>query len=261
MVGYAFYAAAFATAASLVSRQEDLQSVITPLTLVLLIGFFVSFGVVSDPDGTLAKVSSFIPPIAPMTMPPRIALGEASAVEIVGAFAVTIGATRCSIPLAARIYSGAVLRMGATIKLRDAWRAARSPRRRRPPPDRAARHCERTAARRRSFEPTVDRFPSLRARARPARGSDQRALRRPVVAGPGHDELVDPDEVPADAVGHLVEDPPRAVDPARRRVSCDLIRRTSSIAASARSTSMRSPPASSPSPPASAISVRARASE
>ena len=126
VVGYAFYAAAFATAASLVSRQEDLQSVITPLTLVLLVGFFMSFGVVSDPDGTLARVSSFIPPIAPLTMPPRIALGEASAVEVVGAFAVTIGATLLLIPLAARIYSGAVLRMGGTIKLRDAWRAARA---------------------------------------------------------------------------------------------------------------------------------------
>jgi len=126
VVGYAFYAAAFATAASLVSRQEDLQSVITPLTLVLLVGFFMSFGVVSDPDGTLARVSSFIPPIAPLTMPPRIALGEASVVEIVGAFAVTIGATLLLIPLAARIYSGAVLRMGGTIKLRDAWRAART---------------------------------------------------------------------------------------------------------------------------------------
>ena len=99
---------------------------ITPLTLVLLVGFFMSFGVVSDPDGTLARVSSFIPPIAPLTMPPRIALGEASAVEIVGAFAVTIGATLLLIPLAARIYSGAVLRMGGTIKLRDAWRAARA---------------------------------------------------------------------------------------------------------------------------------------
>ena len=126
VVGYAFYASAFACAASLVSRQEDLQSVITPLTLVLMVGFFVSFGVVSDPDGTLAKVSSFIPPIAPMTMPPRIALGEASALEIVGALAVTLGATALLVPLAARIYSGAVLRMGATIKLRDAWRAARA---------------------------------------------------------------------------------------------------------------------------------------
>lgn len=125
VVGYAFYASAFACAAALVSRQEDLQSVLTPLTFVLLIGFFMSFAVVGDPDGTLARVSSYLPPVAPMTMPPRIALGEASTVEIVGAFAVTVGATLALIPLAARIYSGAVLRTGATIKLRDAWAAAR----------------------------------------------------------------------------------------------------------------------------------------
>jgi ABC-2 type transport system permease protein len=126
VVGYAFYAAAFACAASLVSRQEDLQSVLTPLTLVLMIGFFVSFGVANDPGGTLAQVVSFVPPIAPMTMPPRIALGEAGALDVAGALAMTLGATALLVPLAARIYSGAVLRTGGTIKLREAWRAARA---------------------------------------------------------------------------------------------------------------------------------------
>jgi ABC-2 type transport system permease protein len=126
VVGYAFYAAAFPCAAPLVSRQEDLQSVLMPLTLVLMVGFFLSFAVAGDPDGALAQVASFIPPIAPMTMPPRIALGEAGAVDIAGALAVTLGATALLIPLAARIYSGAVLKTGGTIKLRDAWRAARA---------------------------------------------------------------------------------------------------------------------------------------
>lgn len=126
VVGYAFYAAAFACAASLVSRQEDLQSVISPLSIVLMVGFFISFAVIDDPDGTLATVVSFIPPFAPMTMPPRIAVGEAPTVEIVGALAVTVGATLLLVPLAARIYRGGVLRMGGTIKLRNAWRAARA---------------------------------------------------------------------------------------------------------------------------------------
>jgi ABC-2 type transport system permease protein len=126
LVGYVFYAAAFACAASLVSRQEDLQPVLAPLTLVLMLGFFISFAVVSDPDSTLATVVSFIPPIAPMTMPLRIALGEASALEIAAALACTLGAAALLVPLAARVYSGAVLRTGATVRLRDAWRAARA---------------------------------------------------------------------------------------------------------------------------------------
>jgi ABC-2 type transport system permease protein len=126
VVGYAFYAAAFGCAAALVSRQEDLQSVVSPLSIVLMVGFFVSFAVLDDPDGTLARVVSFIPPVAPMTMPPRIALGEASTLDVAGALAVTIGATALLIPLAARIYRGGVLRTGGAIKLRDAWRAARA---------------------------------------------------------------------------------------------------------------------------------------
>jgi ABC-2 type transport system permease protein len=124
VVGYAFYGAAFACAASLVSRQEDLQSVLTPLQMLLLVGFFLSFGVTADPDGTLARVASFVPPIAPMVMPSRIALGEASAVEIIGAFVVTLAAAALLIPLAARIYSGAILRTGAAVKLRQAWNRA-----------------------------------------------------------------------------------------------------------------------------------------
>ena len=126
VVGYAFYAAAFGCAAALVSRQEDLQSVISPLTVLLMVGLFVSFPVLDDPDGTLADVVSFIPPFAPMAMPPRIALGEAGALEVAGALAVTVGATALLIPLAARIYSGGVMRTGAALKLREAWRAARA---------------------------------------------------------------------------------------------------------------------------------------
>jgi len=108
-----------------VSRQEDLQSVLTPLQMLLLVGFFLTFGVQSDPDGTLAVVCSFLPPVAPTIMPARIAVGEADTVEIAGAFAVTLGAAALLIPLAARIYSGAVLRTGGAVKLRQAWRAAR----------------------------------------------------------------------------------------------------------------------------------------
>jgi ABC-2 type transport system permease protein len=124
VVGYAFYGAAFACAASLVSRQEDLQSVLTPLSLMLMVGFFASFAVASDPDGTFAVVASFIPPVAPMIMPLRIAVGEASAAQIVGAFVVTLGSAAILVPLAARIYSGAILRTGAAVKLREAWKSA-----------------------------------------------------------------------------------------------------------------------------------------
>jgi ABC-2 type transport system permease protein len=123
VLGYAFYSGLFACAGALVPRQEELQASMTPLTMLILISFFCSFAVLDDPDGTLAHVSSFIPFSAPITMPPRIALGEAPAVEILAAFAVTVAGALALIPLAGRIYSGAVLRTGSAVKIREAWRA------------------------------------------------------------------------------------------------------------------------------------------
>ena len=119
VVGYAFYACAFACAGALVSRQEDLQSTMTPLTLMILVSFFLAFGVRSAPDGTLAHVTAFIPMTAPMTMPPRIVTGDVATWEVVASFLVTAAGAALLIPLAARIYSGGVLRTGSALKLRE----------------------------------------------------------------------------------------------------------------------------------------------
>jgi ABC-2 type transport system permease protein len=126
VVGYAFYASAFACAGALVPRQEELQSTMTPLSITILVAFFAGFAVLNDPDGTVAHVTAFIPITAPITMPPRIVTGDAPAWEIVASLAVTIGASIALIPLAARIYAGGILRTGSSLKLREAWRAARA---------------------------------------------------------------------------------------------------------------------------------------
>ena len=126
VLGYAFFACAFACAGALVPRLEELQASTMPLTLTIMVSLFVAFAVSSDPDGTLAHVTAFIPFTAPMTLPPRILVGAAPWYEVVGGALVTIAAAAALIPLAARIYSGAVLRTGSAIKLRDAWRAARA---------------------------------------------------------------------------------------------------------------------------------------
>jgi ABC-2 type transport system permease protein len=123
VLGYAFFACAFACAGALVPRLEELQASATPLTLTIMISLFIAFAVNSDPEGTLAHVSAFVPFTAPMTLPPRILVGAAPWYEVVGGALVTLAAAAALIPLAARIYSGAVLRTGSAVKLRDAWRA------------------------------------------------------------------------------------------------------------------------------------------
>jgi ABC-2 type transport system permease protein len=124
VLGFAFYASLFAAAGSLVSRMEELQNVIVPLNLVILVSFFISIGAVQDPDSTLAVVASLLPFSAALAMPVRIVLGSATLPQIVLSVALLIGSTLLLIPLAGRLYAGAVLRTGSRVRLRDAWRSA-----------------------------------------------------------------------------------------------------------------------------------------
>lgn len=128
VLGYAFYACAFAVAGALVPRLEELQASATPLTMTILVSMFLAFAVDQSPDGTLAHVTAFLPTTAPMTMPPRIILGAVAPLEVAGAVLVTLAAAALLIPVAARIYESAVLRTGSAVKLGEAWRAARAAR-------------------------------------------------------------------------------------------------------------------------------------
>jgi ABC-2 type transport system permease protein len=125
VLGYAFYAAAYAAAGAMVPRQEEIQSSTTPLTMMILVSLFAGFAVNQNPDGTLGHITAFIPPMAPITMPSRIILGAAPAWEIAASIAVMLLATALLVPLAAKIYSAVVLRTGSSVKLREALRLAR----------------------------------------------------------------------------------------------------------------------------------------
>jgi ABC-2 type transport system permease protein len=92
-----------------------------------LASFFVAFttSVGGGADSTLARVSSFLPPVAPLVMPVRIAGGDAASWEIAASLAVMLVSIVAVVVLAARLYEGAILRTGARVKLGDAWRSAR----------------------------------------------------------------------------------------------------------------------------------------
>jgi ABC-2 type transport system permease protein len=124
VLGFAFYACLFAVAGATISRVEEVQNATTPLTVVILGSFALSFVAINDPDGALAQVASIVPPISAMVMPPRIVAGDVAAWEIGLAVALMIAATCALVPIAARLYSNAVLQTGGRIKLREAWRSA-----------------------------------------------------------------------------------------------------------------------------------------
>jgi ABC-2 type transport system permease protein len=125
VLGYAFYAAIFAVAASLVSRQEDLAAVIMPTTLVLVVAFVVGIQASADPDGPLAVITSFVPGLSPLVMPVRQAAGDVAVWEIALAVVIMLIAITLIVRVGGRIYAGALLRTGGRTKVREALKAER----------------------------------------------------------------------------------------------------------------------------------------
>jgi ABC-2 type transport system permease protein len=124
VLGFSFFSVAYAAAGALVSRMEEAQSVATPLTLVGVAGYFAAFAVLENPDGVVAKVTTFLPPVAPFVVPIRQAQDAIAGWEYLLSIALMLATTYGLIRLAGRVYSGAILSLGARVKLKEAWRSA-----------------------------------------------------------------------------------------------------------------------------------------
>jgi ABC-2 type transport system permease protein len=122
LLGYAFYCCAFAAAGAASSRQAEAPAVAGPLSLLILLGYVASLSVQSNPDGLLARITPFVPPLAPMTMPARMLLGHAQPWELPASVALMLATTYGLVRLAGRAYSGNILRSGGRVTVRGMLR-------------------------------------------------------------------------------------------------------------------------------------------
>jgi hypothetical protein len=104
VLGYVLYGGLFAAAASLVSRQEDIQSTTGPILIVLIASYLATNAALGNTSGGLATIATFLPPMAPLVVPGRAAQGALPAGELVASLALMLVAIVVVIVLAARIY-------------------------------------------------------------------------------------------------------------------------------------------------------------
>jgi ABC-2 type transport system permease protein len=98
-----------------------------PINLMILVSFFISIEALQDPEAPLVVIASILPTSSALAMPVRIVLGAADPWEIALSLLLIVGGTIVLVPVGARLYAGAVLRTGARVKMREAWRAAARP--------------------------------------------------------------------------------------------------------------------------------------
>lgn len=120
--GFVLVASVFAAGASLVSRQEDTGTVMTPAMMLVMIPYF---GVIFFGDNALIMtILSYVPFSAPVAMPVRLFFGEAEWWEPLISLGLLVAATALVMLIASKIYSNSLLRMGSRVSLRDALKAS-----------------------------------------------------------------------------------------------------------------------------------------
>ena len=112
LLAFFLYATLFAGLASLVKRQEEVQSVIILPLLLLSCGYVLFFFTVATPDATLTKVLSYIPFWTPIFMLMRLAVGTVAWWEIVITVALMLVTILACTWFAARLYRYGVLMYG-----------------------------------------------------------------------------------------------------------------------------------------------------
>lgn len=115
-VGFVAVAALYAVAGSLASRTEDLQYTTTPLMMLLMGVYIVTFSA----DGVLERVLSYIPPASIVSMPVRVLNGDALWWEPLVSLLVLVVTTLGAVLLSERAYRGALMQTGGRVT----WRSA-----------------------------------------------------------------------------------------------------------------------------------------
>lgn len=129
VLGFLVYAFLYAAIGSTVSKLEDINISVLPITFLFIIAFMIVVFAMAggNVDTTLMKICSYIPFISPMAMFTRICMSTVAWYEIAISIAVLIGSTVWIGFLSAKIYRVGVLLYGNKPKigsiLKEIWKA------------------------------------------------------------------------------------------------------------------------------------------
>lgn len=114
VLGFLIFAFMYAALGSMATKLEDINTLVTPISFLFIIGFMVVIFSMTggDVDTLLMKVCSYIPFTSPMAMFTRIAMGTVAWYEIMISIALLIVSTLGIGVLSAKIYRAGVLLYG-----------------------------------------------------------------------------------------------------------------------------------------------------
>ena len=119
ILGYFAYALLYALTGSTVGKPEDIQSANTPVAILAVIGFYLSYFTMMNPTSDLNLFASMFPISSPFCMPFRIMMGIASTGEVIISIAILVITILIIAKVVIKIYSNVILNYGTKMSFKD----------------------------------------------------------------------------------------------------------------------------------------------
>ena len=126
LLGYFMYALLYALTGSMVGKPEDIQSANTPVALLAIIGFYLSYFSMMNPASNINLFAAVFPVSSPFCMPLRILVGSAKITEIITSIPILIISILIIAKVSIKIYSSAILNYGTKMNLKSAIKIFKS---------------------------------------------------------------------------------------------------------------------------------------
>ena len=126
ILGYCLYAMMNAVCGATVSKAEDVNSSIMPITMISMVAFYMGYFSLAAPKGNVAILSSIIPFSAPFSMPSRILATEVPVWQITASIFSLVITIIFIAWISIKIYSSAILHYGKRLKLKDLMKMSTS---------------------------------------------------------------------------------------------------------------------------------------
>lgn len=117
--GYSLYSLLYALTGSTVSKPEDINSSNTPVAILAVIGFYLSYFSMMNPTSNINIFASLFPFSAPFSMPFRVMMGTATPIQIILSLAIMTISIFIIAKVSIKIYSSAILNYGTKMSIKD----------------------------------------------------------------------------------------------------------------------------------------------
>ena len=122
LLGFLFYASAYAMLAALVSRPEEVQGAVAPINVFQIGAYLLAYVYLANQSNPLVLVASVLPPFSPILMAVRISAGDLPAWQVGLALVLMVASIAGLIWLAGRVYANSAMRIGTRVRFMDAFR-------------------------------------------------------------------------------------------------------------------------------------------